>query len=165
MNLRGLHLENMPTLWAPMRFFFTAPLFGVLGALILLFADVEVWQNRWSPAALGATHAFTLGFLTMIMTGALFQVLPVIIGIVLPMQRGLAILVHVLLTGGTLLLVVGLLKTNPALIGIGLLLLSAAFVSFLGSYFSCLSTSSPFFLIRSYCNFKILLLDFNFRNS
>lgn len=46
------------------------------------------WQHhRWSPATLALTHLITLGYLAMIMLGALLQILPVVLGVPVPQVR------------------------------------------------------------------------------
>ncbi|HKJ77581.1 MAG TPA: hypothetical protein VKA64_10305, partial [Gammaproteobacteria bacterium] len=108
MNYTALSLEQTPPLWVPLRYFLTAPLFGVAAALVLLFAGPDVVAGRWNPATLALTHLFTLGFMAMVMMGAAQQLLPVLAGS--PVARPVAVsrTVHVLLTAGTVALVVGL---------------------------------------------------------
>ena len=75
-----LSFEQAPPLNAPLRFFLTAPLFGVIAGLLLLLEGEGVLLSRWSPSALALTHLLTLGFMLQIMIGALIQVLPVVSG-------------------------------------------------------------------------------------
>lgn len=72
--------ERAPGLWVPLRFMLGG--LGFLGAL-LLFA---LWKApdlaadyRMNPAVLTATHLFTLGFAGMITSGALYQMVPVLL--------------------------------------------------------------------------------------
>lgn len=80
MDTRGLSLEQGPPLRVPFAHFLTAPLFGVVGAVMLARAPVGSFVSRWSPDALAMMHIYALGFLVTIMMGALFQVLPVVAG-------------------------------------------------------------------------------------
>lgn len=102
MRTAGLQLEYLPPLRIPFRFFMSAPLFGVLGALLLLGA--EDWVSRWQPQIMAATHLLTLGFMATVMLGALFQVLPVLGGGSIPGQRWLAPVIQLLVSAGTLIL-------------------------------------------------------------
>ena len=80
MRMPGLTLESLPPINIPLRFFLTAPWFGMLAALLLLFSGPGLWSSSWNPALIGLTHLVTLGFVTMTMLGALFQLLPVLSG-------------------------------------------------------------------------------------
>ena len=124
-----LSFEQAPPLNAPLRFFLTAPLFGVIAGLLLLLEGEGVLLSRWSPSALALTHLLTLGFMLQIMIGALIQVLPVVAGANLKHPRFLAQLVHATLSLGALLLAAGFVfAINPALhAGAALLVFSVGF--------------------------------------
>jgi hypothetical protein len=62
----------------------------------------ELLDSRWTPGALAITHLITVGFMLMIMVGAMFQILPVVIGASLPRADLLASIVHVCLAAGTI---------------------------------------------------------------
>jgi len=126
----SLSYQNAPPFSVPMRFFLTAPLFAVAAAVLLLGAG-EFPFSRWQPAAIAATHLVVLGFAAMIMVGALFQLVPVLCGGVIPRPRLVAGLVHAGLTAGTLLFPVGLVVHNPFLIYAGVAALGAGFAVFL----------------------------------
>lgn len=131
MSLAGLSLEQAPPISVPFRFFYGAPLFGLLAALVLLAAGPEGVASRWTPALLAATHLLTLGFMAMVMTGALFQMLPVVAGAVVPRPRLAAWAVHLPLTAGTLFLAAAFLfRWRPAF-GPAMVLLGGAFALFL----------------------------------
>jgi len=109
----GLALEQAPPFAAPLRFFRTAPWF--LAAAGLLAA----WDPAWSaapltPAGLALTHLVTLGFLGMVMLGALTQMLPVVAGAPVPAVKAVATLAHAGLTVGTPLLAWGLASASTA---------------------------------------------------
>ncbi|HFD78844.1 MAG TPA: hypothetical protein ENK05_00440 [Gammaproteobacteria bacterium] len=105
MNLGALSLEDAPGFRVPLQFFLTVPAFGILAATLILFDGGLLLQSRWLPATLAVTHAFTLGYIAMAMLGALFQMLPVVMGTSFPRTEPAARLVHGLLTAGTLCLV------------------------------------------------------------
>ncbi len=113
MNAPGLRLDQAPPLSVPLRFFLTAPLFALLAAGTLLWHGPAALASRWTAPMLALTHFFTLGFLTMVMFGALMQMLPVLAGAPLARPRLVSALVHVPLTLGVLLLGAGLLGARP----------------------------------------------------
>ena len=86
MNINGLSFNALPPIDLPFRFFLTAPIFIILCAILVFFSGETLWVSRWQPSMLALTHGFTLGFITMVMMGALLQLLPVIggVGIVKP---------------------------------------------------------------------------------
>lgn len=127
MILPGLSPEQAPPFSIPLRFFLTAPLFLAVAGL------VAAAQPGWStdvraPLGLALTHLVTLGFLGMVMLGALTQMLPVVVGAPLPRVRWVAGLGHLGLLLGTPLLAWGLavgerlpLLAAGVLLGAGLL--------------------------------------------
>ena len=132
MSQAGLSFEQAPPFSLPLRFFLTAPLF-LLAAAVLIAVSPDALASRWTPQALALTHALTLGFLAMVMLGALMQMLPVVAGSPLPAQRLVAGLSHVPLTLGTAALMAGFLTAAPVAYGIGVVLLGASFVVFLAA--------------------------------
>lgn len=100
MNTRGLSLNTIPPALTPLRFFLAAPFFAVLAALLILYHGPQIWTSRWSFSILALTHLLTLGFMLMIMIGALYQFIPVMIGRLIPGGNRLAALIHVLLIIG-----------------------------------------------------------------
>ena len=105
LNTANLSLDQAPPISIPFRFFLTAPLFGIAAALLLLFKGPELFLTRWSPFTLGLTHLVTLGFLAMVMCGALLQMLPVIAGSPVPRVVLVGTLCHLMITLGSALLV------------------------------------------------------------
>jgi hypothetical protein len=109
----GLSLEQAPPFSVPLRFFLTAPWFLVLAAAVLLWQGPDVFASRWLPATLALTHLLTLGFMAQVMLGALLQMLPVVVGVVVPRPRLTATLIHVPLTLGALALSIAFLSGVP----------------------------------------------------
>jgi hypothetical protein len=107
MSYPGLALDQAPPIGAPFRFFLSAPLFGMLAALVLLWLGPPVLQSRWTPGVLAVTHLLTLGVLAMVMFGALLQMLPVVAGAPVARPRLVATAVHLPLAAGVLLLAYG----------------------------------------------------------
>ena len=113
MNPAGLSFEQAPPIDVPLRFFLTAPWFLVLAAALLLWEGPYVFASRWLPATLALTHLLVLGFMAQVMLGALLQMLPVMVGVVVPRPRLTATLIHIPLTLGALALTIAFLKGIP----------------------------------------------------
>lgn len=123
----GLSLEQSPPFSVPLRFFLTAPWFLVLAGLLMLWQGPAILTNRWSPATLALTHLLTLGFMAEVMLGALLQMLPVAVGVMVPRPLWVAASIHLLLTLGTLALVSGFLGGIPLGFQLAFVLLALAF--------------------------------------
>ncbi|HKK14047.1 MAG TPA: hypothetical protein VKA14_05230 [Gammaproteobacteria bacterium] len=141
MNSPRLNLTQTPPLAVPLRFFLTAPWFGVVAGLLLAAAGPSALASRWTPAALAMTHLLVLGLITMTMWGALLQLFPVLLGTGIPRPRSAAAVFHGLLTLGVVLLAAGLWRPAPTLVAAGAAALVAAVVSFvvLAGYAVCRS--------------------------
>ncbi|QUM81349.1 hypothetical protein HWV01_14175 [Moritella sp. 5] len=111
MNLVGLDFDKIPTFSVPMRFFFVAPLFAIISALIIGFAGESMWFTRWHPATLAVTHAIVLGVISMIMCGAILQLLPVLAGKSLPKVKLISTLTLVTMSVGTISLIIAFLAS------------------------------------------------------
>jgi hypothetical protein len=118
----GLDFQQAPPISVPFRFFLTAPLFALLAALVALWSGADLFTSRWMPSALAAVHLLTLGTMTMVMAGAMIQILPVLAGTPVPWPRAVASFVHPALVLGTLLF------AGAFLSGEALLLKTAVFV-------------------------------------
>ncbi len=97
----GLSLEQAPPLSIPTSFFLLAPLFLGYAGVLLVLQGSEILTSGWTLQTLGLTHLLTLGFLAMIMMGALFQMTPVVAGAAVPWIR-LAHVIQALLGLGVL---------------------------------------------------------------
>ncbi|WP_200763357.1 hypothetical protein [Nitrosophilus alvini] len=104
----GLSLDQAPPFEAPLRFFLTAPIFGILAAAFMFFSDASSFANRYSPEMIATLHLITLGFMTMVMIGAMQQMLPVLVGVRFPKPLLFAKIIHTALVLGTLLMGIGL---------------------------------------------------------
>ena len=131
MTLTSLSLEQAPPISVPFRFFICAPLFLLLAGSALLVAGPETLASRWSPALLSITHLLTLGCMSMVMCGAMLQMLPVLAGSPVPNSRLAAWAIHPPLIAGTLLLSSGLYFSIPKLLLLAMPLLAFAFAAFL----------------------------------
>ncbi|MGB5065156.1 MAG: hypothetical protein WBQ37_15580, partial [Candidatus Competibacter sp.] len=113
MTPAGLSLEQAPPFSVPLRFFLTAPPFLLLAAGLLLWQGPDLFASRWLPATLALTHLLTLGFMAQVMLGALLQILPVVVGVVVPRPQLTAALIHIPLTLGALALATAFLGGGP----------------------------------------------------
>jgi hypothetical protein len=89
---------------AVVRFYATAALFFFLLSVLLFLSSTELTAHYFSPRLLAIVHTATLGWGTMIIFGAAYQLLPVIFQEELFSNR-LALASYLLLLTGTLLLV------------------------------------------------------------
>lgn len=128
-----LSFDQSPPLSAPLRFFLTAPVFGLLAGALVLWQGPGLFASRWTPAALALTHLITLGFMLQVMLGALLQLLPVVAGANLARPRLVATGVHIGLTGGTLALTAAFLTGNQSLFGGAALLLGSSVLVFVAA--------------------------------
>ncbi len=85
----GLSLDQAPPIRVIFRFFLIASLFGMGGGIWLAVFAGDIMTER--SALLALTHIFTLGIMASFMIGALFQMLPVIAGVVIrsPLPKSL----------------------------------------------------------------------------
>ena len=121
----GVSLDQAPPEDIPVRFFLSAPVFGILAGLMVLFAEEDLFISNWSMETIALTHLFTLGWLAMIMMGSFYQMVPVLVGGTVPFI-GTARVVHSGFTLGVLLIVTGLyLLTEPLIIAASALLLTS----------------------------------------
>ncbi len=110
MNPALLSLNQAPDISTPLKYFVTAPVFLILACLQLLYYGPDILVNSWEPAVLSIVHSFTLGFISMCILGALFQLIPVITGDYLRHSGLTSHLVYIFFNLGTLLLILGFLS-------------------------------------------------------
>lgn len=110
-----LSYDQSPPITAPFRFFLTAPVFGVLAGLLLVWSGPNAFLSRWTPEALALTHLITAGFMLQVMLGALIQVLPVVAGANMARPLLVASLVHAAITLGGLVLPLAFLTFQPGM--------------------------------------------------
>lgn len=133
MQPAGLTLDQAPPIAVPFRFFLTAPVFLLAAAALLAWSGAEAFDARATPAALAVTHLVTLGYMAMVMLGAMLQILPVLAGAPVPGARVVAAGSHALLCVGAAALAGGFALALPALTKLAAWTLGAAFVLFLGA--------------------------------
>jgi hypothetical protein len=102
-NQGGLSLEQAPPISVVLRFFVTASVFGVLLGLFLLAETLNISSFLVNNKPVIIVHTLALGVMASFMLGALFQMLPVIAGVVIKMPTKKAMLVHLLFVVGVLI--------------------------------------------------------------
>jgi len=125
----GIQLDQAPLISIPFRFLLTGPWFGVLSGMLIFFMGDTMVISRWQPETLALVHVLVLGFITMVMVGALFQMLPVVAGVSVNHAQGLSWLVHLGISLGTLLLVFAFLFRITLLYGLASAFLIPALVA------------------------------------
>lgn len=133
MKIASLSAEQAPPISVPLRFFAVAPVFLALAALLLAMAGGNPFAELRSPAQIAATHHITLGFMAMVMMGAVQQLLPVVIGSPMPASRWVAWLTFLPLIAGALLLSAGFMLGRPVLLDLSWPLLGLAFLVFIAA--------------------------------
>ena len=99
----GLSLEQAPPLSVVLRFFVTASVFGILLGIFLLTQSLNLTTLSSYSTQLITIHTLSLGVMASFMLGALFQMLPVLAGVVIKTPTTKAMMVHGLLTVGVLI--------------------------------------------------------------
>jgi hypothetical protein len=122
-----LSTEQAPPISVPLRFFTAAPLFLLVASLMLVSGSDNPFTDLHSPALLAATHSITLGFMAMIMIGAMQQILPVVIVSPIPASRLTSWVTFFLLIFGALLLPAGFMLGKPALLNLAWPILGLTF--------------------------------------
>lgn len=129
---QGLSLDQAPPFSAPYRFFISAPLFGMGAGLVLLFSGHGELADARTLTFIAIVHLVTLGVVTMVMMGAIQQMLPVIAGVQFQNPLRNARLIHLGLVGGSLLFSGGFLFGMIPLLTLGVSLLVATVLFFAG---------------------------------
>ncbi|WP_368031346.1 hypothetical protein [Arcobacter sp. s6] len=127
---QGLSLDQAPPISVPFRFFLSAPIFGVLISLAFFFLPFSEISNQYSHLAIGVIHLFTLGILSMIIFGAMQQMMPVLAGAIIKKPRLFANIVHPSLVFGTLFMSFSFIFGIKMMLHIGVLFLAISFLTF-----------------------------------
>jgi hypothetical protein len=133
MAVKGLDLQQAPPISVPLRFFLTAPVFALAAAAVALWYGADAFASRFAPATLAIAHLVALGCVTMIMAGALMQIMPVLAGAPFARPRAIASIVHATLTAGTIALACAFLHGERALFAVAAVLLGAGFAVFIAA--------------------------------
>lgn len=128
--MSALSFEQAPPASVPLRFFVTAPFFGVAAGLVLSWNWQAVTGSRWAPEAVAVVHLLTVGFMLQVMAGALLQVMPVAVGANVSHPKLVATIVHPCLTLGGALLPLGFLGAGPLALRLAAVLLAIGVFTF-----------------------------------
>lgn len=127
----GLALEQAPPITVPFRFFLTAPLFLLAAAGLMAWYGADALTMRQSPVTLALAHLLAVGVVSMVMCGALMQMLPVVAGSPVARPRLVAAISHGMLTLGTPLLAAAFLTGDKILSHAAMGLLVLGFGTFI----------------------------------
>ena len=122
--MRGLSVHQAPPFQIIALYFSTACVFWFLSSLLELFLFFKRELNLPLPV-----HSHVVGFALMTMLGALFQMLPVVAGAVMPEPLKKAIPIHLALLLSSLLFLGGFLLKNETLLLFGATLLMLSIIS------------------------------------
>ncbi|MDH3974428.1 MAG: hypothetical protein OEV42_09140 [Deltaproteobacteria bacterium] len=112
----GVSLDQAPPEDIPVRFFLSAPAYGIIAGLLIAIRGEDLFLSIWGSETIALTHLFTLGWLAMIMMGAFYQMVPVLVGGTVPFIRASRV-VHSLFSLGVVLIVSGMyLAKEPFII-------------------------------------------------
>ena len=98
----GLSLEQAPPISVVLRFFVTASVFGLLLGFFLIADSLGMASFLTANKSVIIVHILALGVMASFMLGALFQMLPVLAGVVIKMPTKKAMIVHTLFVIGVL---------------------------------------------------------------
>jgi hypothetical protein len=102
-NQGGLSLEQAPPISVVLNFFITASFFGLLLGLYLLGDSTQLLPTNDYAFDLTVVHLLSLGVMASFMLGALFQMLPVLAGVVIHAPVRKSIVINALLIVGIVL--------------------------------------------------------------
>jgi len=122
--MRGLSLDQAPPLSVVLPFFVAGALSAAAAGGLLAADGSAALTMPLAPTTLGATHLITIGLLMLVMMGALYPMIPVVLGVPVPWIR-LSHGVFVMVGAGVGLLVAGLTNSRAdlvaaAMVGLGL---------------------------------------------
>lgn len=153
-----LSLQQAPPFSVPARFLVSAPLFGLIAALVMLWHGPEMMSHRWTPEILAVTHFLTLGFIAMSMLGAMMQLIPVLMGVVVSRSELFSAVVHTPLFLGCICLGVAWLMRVNELFVVASILLGFSFAVFILVTTQCLLRSTSTHATRSMMLLALLSL-------
>jgi hypothetical protein len=130
MSASGLAYDQAPPFGVPLACFRLAALFLFVAAAVALLALPDWLASRWSAPALALTHLLTLGFLGLVMLGALVQMVPVLLGLPLPAAARVTGLARWSLALATPLLAAGFISGNAGALQAAMLILGLGLLPF-----------------------------------
>ncbi len=162
----GLVTSNAPPLVLPGEHFAAAFTFFAVGALSLTIIAPELAAGTFVATRVAAVvHLFTLGFISTSIFGALYQFLPVAVGMPIRSQR-LAHVTFVVLMLGIVAFVVGLAAEIPRLVPMGGALVATAFALFAANLVATLRSarerSLTYWALAGAALYLVVTLGFGF---
>ena len=133
MNFVGLSTDQAPPISAPLRFFLSAPLFGIMAGLLILWSDPSSLMSRYSLESIAVVHLITIGFFASVMFGALTQMLPVLAGAKMKNVALITKISHMFIIIGIIMMVAGLLFSNTFYSLIAFITLGSSFLTMIFS--------------------------------
>ncbi|MAG31668.1 MAG: hypothetical protein CL908_12340 [Deltaproteobacteria bacterium] len=154
-----LSFQDAPPIEIPFSFFLTAPLALATAGAVVLVGGVQVLTSRWLPLTLAVTHLGTLGFVSMVMLGATYQIIAVVVGSRVPWLR-CAHGVHALFTLGVAGFCWGIAAMEPSVVFVAIAVLTFGVALFVAPVATALvrapSMDETVFGIRSALGFFFL---------
>ncbi len=112
----SLSTKQGPPFWVPFSFFLSAPVALMAAGLLLMIRADDGVATTFAPSNVALVHLGALGFLVLVITGAFYQLLPVVAGALVPGARW-AHAVQGLLFVGTAALAFGQWRTHALAFG------------------------------------------------
>jgi len=165
MDLSGLSMHQAPPFRAVYRFFLTAPLFISAAGIYLAVGGTALFDTHISSLLAGFVHLVTLGFLTMVMFGAIMQMMPVMVGAIIPRPLLFSSLVYIPFTLGLLFLVSGFIANIFDLVLPGLFFAAFVLLFFsIGLYITTILSRLFGFKVKSLIlmNLKLVVISLIF---
>ena len=136
MNTGNLSLSQAPPYWSVVIYFLTAPFFSFLFSLLMLSKGSIVFVTFYNYPLIAFVHLITIGFLSMVMIGAIMQMMPVIGGAVISRPVFFSSIIYILLFLGVLSILIYFLTLQNvfALFAILFLYSSLTFFSVVSLY-------------------------------
>lgn len=162
----GLSPANAPPIRLPGEHFVAAMAFFATGTFALVLVASDLARGMFlMPQVAAVVHLFTLGFVSMSIFGALYQFLPVAVGVPIRSQR-LAHATFVLLLGGVPTFVVGLAASVERLVPVGAGMVALAFALFAANFVATLATAKEhgvtFWALSGAALYLVVTLGFGF---
>lgn len=141
--MNDTHIGKAPPAWIVLPFYATGAVFFLVLTILLFLSADDLTRHYFSPHLLAAVHTAALGWGTMIIFGAAYELLPVLCERDLYSKR-LAILSYMLLTAGIAHLIPAFwwFKAGGIMITGGSLVFMATFCYVLNVLFTAQSTNN-----------------------
>lgn len=141
--MNDIHIGKAPPAWIVLPFYATGAVFFLVLTILLFLSAEDLTRHYFSPHLLAVVHTAALGWGTMIIFGAAYELLPVLCERDLYSKR-LAIISYILLTAGIAHLIPAFwwFKAGGVMITGGALVFMATFCYVLNVLFTAQSTNN-----------------------